>query len=162
MLCRIVLATLLVTIVTTVGQDPPRRRQDGGPPPGPRPWDQDVAVFRVAPDGASERLAVFERAGVATIARLADGRLVAAHQHFPERPSEDFDKVAVHFSSDDGRTWTPPQVIQLDGLPEGMRFPFDPTLVHAPGRAGATLLHFRGARPRPRSIAARNLFGHFD
>jgi hypothetical protein len=97
-------------------------------------------------DGTVDRLAVFERAGVATLARLKDGRLIAAHQHFPADSPADFDKVAVHFSEDDGRTWTQPQVIQLTGLPEGMRFPFDPTLVPLPD--GKVRLYFTSVKRR--------------
>ena len=80
------------------------------------------------------------------MARLKDGRLVAAHQHFPADNDADFDKVAVHFSSDEGRAWTPPQVIRVDGLPEGMRFPFDPTLVTLPD--GRVRLYFTSLKGR--------------
>src|SRR6185295_4962275 len=71
---------------------------------------------------------------------------VAAHQHFPADNDADFDKVAVHFSSDEGRTWTPPQVIRLEGLPAGMRFPFDPTLVPLPD--GRVRLYFTSLKGR--------------
>ncbi|UCE46963.1 MAG: exo-alpha-sialidase, partial [Phycisphaerales bacterium] len=98
----------------------------------PGPWDNDVLVYRVGSDRAVEKLATFERAGVPTLARLKDGRLIAAHQYFPEQDEANFDKVAVHFSSDEGKSWTSPQVIRLAGLPKGMRFPFDPTLVPLP------------------------------
>lgn len=108
----------------------------------PGPWDQDVWVYRVKPDGRVEPVATFERAGVPTMARLKDGRLIAAHQCFPRNDRESFDKVAVHFSGDDGMTWTAPQVIQVAGLPEGMRFPFDPTIVSLPD--GRVRLYFTG------------------
>jgi hypothetical protein len=112
-----------------------------GPQQGaPGPWDNDVVVYRADRDGRVERLATFPRAGVVSLARLGDGRLLAAHQHFPEDDAASFDKVAVHFSSDDGRTWTPAAVISVTGLPEGMRFPFDPTLV--PLHDGRVRLYF--------------------
>ncbi len=117
----------------------PNRSQNG-------PWNNDVLVFRVPADGAAERLATFPRAGVPTAARLADGRLIAAHQHFPADDDAAFDKVAVHFSSDEGRTWTSPAVIELEGLPAGMRFPFDPTLVPLPD--GRIRLYFTSLRGR--------------
>ncbi|MGV3756999.1 MAG: hypothetical protein ACO1QS_16580, partial [Verrucomicrobiota bacterium] len=82
--------------------------------------------------GKAEKPATFERAGVPTVARMKDGRLIAAHQYFPADDRANFDKVAVHFSADEGRNWTTPEVITLDGLPEGMRFPFDRTLVPLP------------------------------
>jgi hypothetical protein len=113
----------------------------------PGPWDSDVLVFRMGPDGKTERLATFPQAGVPTVALLHDGRLIAAHQHFPEDNDADFDKVAVRFSSDEGRNWTAPQVIRVEGLPEGMRFPFDPTLVPLPD--GRLRLYFTGNMRRP-------------
>lgn len=110
----------------------------------PGPWNNDILVFRAHPDGRVEALATFPRAGVSTLARMGDGRLIAAHQHFPEGNDADFDKVAVRFSEDDGRTWTSAQVIRLVGLPEGMRFPFDPTLV--PLADGRIRLYFTSRR----------------
>lgn len=108
----------------------------------PGPWNNDVLVYRVASDGAVAHVATFPRAGVPTAARLADGRLVALHQHFPEDDDANFDKVAAHFSSDEGRSWTNPVVIRVNGLPDGMRFPFDPTLVSLPD--GRVRLYFTG------------------
>jgi hypothetical protein len=98
----------------------------------PGPWDNDVHLYRAWPDGSSERVAVFERSGVPTLVRLSDGRLIAAHQWFPENDPAGFDKVAVRFSEDDGRTWSAPRVIALLGLPPDHRFPFDPTLLPLP------------------------------
>ena len=106
------------------------------------PWNNDVLAYRVSASGAVEKVATFERAGVPTVARMKDGRLIAAHQHFPENDRENFDKVAARFSSDDGKTWGAPQVLQIAGLPEGMRFPFDPTLVPLPD--GRVRLYFTG------------------
>jgi hypothetical protein len=112
----------------------------------PGPWDNDILIYRVGTNG-SEKLATFPRAGVSTLARLKDGRLAAAHQHFPADNDADFDKVAVRFSSDEGRTWTAPETIRLEGLPEGMRFPFDPTLVSlADGRVRLYFTSLKGRR----------------
>jgi hypothetical protein len=122
-----------------------RARQHG-------PWENDVVVYFVGGDGKVMRTHTFERAGVPTIARLADGRLIAAHQHFPADFGADFDKVAVHFSEDDGRKWSTVQVIDVAGLPEGMRFPFDPTLVPLPD--GRVRLYFTGNMRGPRSTPA--------
>ena len=49
----------------------------------PGPWDHDVIIYSVSRDGRIESVGKFGRSGVPTIARLADGRLIAAHQHFP-------------------------------------------------------------------------------
>ena len=140
---------LLVVVLNSLAAQP-------GPPPftesgrpnreRPGPWDNDVLVYVARANGAVEKLATFPRAGVSTVTRLADGRLAAAHQHFPADNDADFDKVAVRFSSDEGRTWTAPQTIRLQGLPEGMRFPFDPTLV--PLSDGRVRLYFTSLKGR--------------
>lgn len=118
------------------------------PPPRPAggPWNQDVDVWRVPAAGEVRKLATFERAGVPSLARLADGRLIAAHQYFPAGDPANFDKVAVHSSDDEGATWTAARVIGLAGLPEGLRFPFDPTLVPLPD--GRVRLYFTSLRGR--------------
>lgn len=131
---------------------PPKPRKVLPGPDTPGPWDRDVLVYRVGADGSPAKVATFERAGVPTVARLADGRLIVAAQHFPEGNAADFDKVAVRFSDDDGRTWSAPKVIEVAGLPETMAFPFDPTLLPLPdGRVRlyfTSRLHGR-ARPEP-------------
>lgn len=123
------------------GAGRPNRDRDG-------PWDHDVRVVRVGADGRSTPLATFPRAGVVSLARLADGRVLAAHQHFPEDDDAAFDKVAVRTSTDDGATFSAPTVIGVEGLPEGMRFPFDPTLVPLPD--GRVRLYFTAAPLRSR------------
>ncbi|MEW6304534.1 MAG: exo-alpha-sialidase [Verrucomicrobiota bacterium] len=129
--------------LAVVAQPQPRGPGPGLPAQGmPGPWDRDVIVHRASASGTVTKLGTFERAGVPTIARLKDGRLIAAHQHFPANDAGSFDKVAVRFSADEGKTWSGPHVIQLSGLPEGMRFPFDPTLVPLPD--GRVRLYFTG------------------
>jgi hypothetical protein len=151
---------LLLVPFLLAGADQPPGQNRAGPPAGPAPgqpgpWDQDVLVHRVSSNGAVEALATFDRSGVPTIARLADDRLIAATQHFPEDDSRNFDTVAVRFSGDEGRTWTPPRVIELTGLPQGMRFPFDPTLVPLPGgrvRLYFTSVHQSAVQPQMPAI----------
>jgi hypothetical protein len=127
LLCCALVAAGGAILAASQRPQPPRPRAGQ-----PGPWDNDILVFHVDRAGRASRLATFERAGVSTLARMRDGRLIAAHQHFPADSDADFDKVAVHFSSDDGKSWDKAQVIRLSGLPDGMRFPFDPTLVPLP------------------------------
>lgn len=98
----------------------------------PGPWDNDVWILQVRPGAAPERIAGFERAGVPTLARLPDGRLLAAFQHFPRHDPASFDRVAASFSSDQGRSWSPPQPIRIQDFESDLARPFDPTLVVLP------------------------------
>jgi len=144
---RLIVATLAILMFACVlpmaqGQDPSPIREGPAGVRGPGPWDNDVLVYQVGRSGQVTQIASFARAGVPTLARLKDGRLIAAHQYFPEKDEASFDKVAVRFSADEGQTWSAPQVIQVAGLPEGMRFPFDPTLV--PLSDGRVRLYFTG------------------
>ena len=125
---------------------PPKNQPPPSMLPQNGPWNNDVLVYHAKADGSIEKLAKFERAGVPTINRMKDGRLIAAHQHFPENDPASFDKVAIHFSSDEGQAWTPAVVMKLNGLPEGMRFPFDPTLVPLPD--GRVRMYFTSLRGR--------------
>ena len=110
----------------------------------PGPWDNDVLVYRVKPDGQSEKLATFERAGVPTLTRLSDGQLISAFQYFPKDDNRNFDRVAVRFSSDEGLTWTDARPIVVEGLESGLARPFDPTLLPLPG--GRLRLYFTSNR----------------
>lgn len=112
----------------------------------PGPWDNDVLVCRVATNGAPEKLATFERAGVPTLARLKDGRILAAFQHFPSNDERNFDRVAVRFTSNEGRGWTAPEPIVVEGMEPGLMRPFDPTLVPLPD--GRVRLYFTSNRSR--------------
>jgi hypothetical protein len=96
------------------------------------PWQNDVLVFRTGAQGSSRQVHVFERAGVPTLARLKDGRVMAAFQHFPSDDERNFDRVAVSFSTDEGATWSKPQPIMVEGMEQGLARPFDPTLVPLP------------------------------
>lgn len=92
------------------------------------PWKRDL-MTAVSANGTtfSEPEVFVERAGVPSVVREGDGRLVAAFQWFPEDVAA-WDKVAVAFSEDDGATWTDPETIVVEGLPEGYQRPFDPTV----------------------------------
>lgn len=137
------LALLTAAFPLLAQQSPPGRagRQDVN---RPGPWDNDVLVYRADADGRSEKLATFERAGVPTLARLKDGRLISAFQHFPKDDDRNFDRVAVRFSSDEGRTWTAATPIVVEGMETGLARPFDPTLVPLPD--GRVRLYFTSNR----------------
>jgi hypothetical protein len=110
----------------------------------PGPWDNDELVYRVAPGGEPEKLATFARAGVPTVARLKVGRLLAAFQNFPQDDHRHFDRVAVCFSGDEGRTWTKPEPIVVEGMEAGLARPFEPTLMPLPD--GRVRLYFTANR----------------
>lgn len=110
----------------------------------PGPWDNDLLVYSIDGTGAQKELAVIQGAGVSTVARMKDGRLIAAFQHFPQEDSANFDRIAVQFSGDEGRTWSRPEPIAVDGMDAGLVRPFDPTLVVLPD--GRIRLYFTSNR----------------
>lgn len=111
------------------------------------PWKRDLMMAKSADGTAFGAATTFvERAGVPSVVREADGRLVAAFQWFPQDDAA-WDKVAVSFSEDDGATWTEPRTIALEGLPENYQRPFDPTL--AVTEDGRLRLYFTTAVGKP-------------
>jgi hypothetical protein len=142
------LLALLLAALPLVAQEPPPPGRTGPPgPPSrnrPGPWDNDVLVHRLNTNGSADKLATFERAGVPTLARLQDGRIIAAFQHFPQDDDRNFDRVAVCFSRDEGGTWSRPEPITVKGLEPGLARPFDPTLVPLPD--GRVRLYFTSNR----------------
>ncbi len=108
------------------------------------PASNDVLVYRVKSDATAEQVSRFERAGVATLTRLQDGRLLAAFQHFPADDPQHFDRVAVSFSTDEGGLWTKPQPVVVESMEEGLVRPFDPTLVAMPD--GRVRMYFTSNR----------------
>jgi len=111
-------------------------------------------------DGALGPLATFERAGVPTLARLGDGRLIAAYQHFPQDDQRNFDRVAVRFSSDEGRTWTAPAPIEVNGMEPGLSRQFDPTLVPLPD--GRIRIYFTSNRSRDFRMSTPEVLRNLD
>lgn len=91
-------------------------------------WSEDGRTF-----GGSE---VFQdSSGVPSVVRWRGDTLVCAFQWFREpRTAPTWDRVAVKFSYDAGKSWTEPTPIVVQNIPEGYQRPFDPTLVVADGR----------------------------
>lgn len=96
----------------------------------PGPWDHDLCILK-STDGLhfGRRQQFVAGGGVASVVRDAKGRLIAAFQWFPRQKREDFDRVAVKVSTNEGKTWTDPQTIKLEGMPGDYLRPCDPTLV---------------------------------
>lgn len=66
--------------------------------------------------------------GVPNLVNDGKGRLIATFQWFPQGRSDAWDKIAVRFSTDRGKSWTNPEPITVEGLPPGHNRPCDPTL----------------------------------
>lgn len=125
--------------------------------PAAGPWNDELVVQRVASDGKPATLATFGRANVSSIARLADGRLVLAFQGFPADDPPRFNRTAVRFSGDDGRTWSEPEPIVVTGLEAGLAPPFDPALVALPdGRVRLYFISHSGTEAAPGQTAVHS------
>jgi len=136
---------------------------------GPGPWDNRLVVAR-SEEGLNfdeTGVVVAEGGGVPDLMRDAQGRLVAIFQYFPQDSDDEFDRIAVAFSDDEGRTWTKPQVITISGLPPvALKAPCDPDIVLlADGRARLyfTCNMHGEERKWPRTLSAVSTDGvHFD
>lgn len=94
------------------------------------PWKNDLSLWESKDGVRFQRVGVFvERGGVPSLVSDGMGRLVSVFQWFTFERKEDFDRVAVRVSEDDGETWSDPQAIRVEGLPESYERPYDPTLV---------------------------------
>jgi hypothetical protein len=115
------------------GANRPARRPANPALPRMGPWNNDLELFR-SRDGKSFSPATtfVERAGVPCLTQDAQGRLIAVFQWFPMDRREDFDRIAVAFSTDQGATWTEPRRVTFTGLPAEYVRQFDPTLVSLP------------------------------
>lgn len=97
------------------------------------PWQQDLDIV-LSEDGGNNfgtAKVLVERAGVPSMIRDAQGRLILVFQWFPNN-SPDFDQVAVMFSTDNGTSWSAPKSIVVNGFPSNQQRPFDPTIVQLP------------------------------
>ena len=102
------------------------------PTPNGGPWNNDVDIVKIDSAGNQTKLGSFQGAGVSTVTRISDGRLIAAFQYFPIDAPRQFDRIAFSFSNDEGVSWSRPTPIQIDDYPTDMVRPFDPTLVALP------------------------------
>ncbi len=113
----------IVALLALVPQDPPRQDRPG-------PWDGDLWLLE-STDGVrfKKKNKLLEGGGVPTLIADRKGRLIAAYQWFPKDRSDAFDRIAVSVSEDQGKSWTEPKPIAIEGFPEEMIRPCDPTLV---------------------------------
>jgi hypothetical protein len=128
-------ALSLSTLVGTAAESQGPQRGEGGERMRPQrrqgtPWNNDLKLLR-SKDGMefTERTTFVERAGVPCLTQDKNGRLIAVFQWFPFERRDAFDKIAVKFSEDSGKTWSAPRAIELSTLPPGYDRAFDPTLV---------------------------------
>ena len=85
-------------------------------------WSSDGITFN-AP-------VVFQdSSGVPSVIKWKGDTLIATFQWFRQpKLSPTWDRVAVKFSYDNGRNWSQPKPIFVNGLPSNYQRPFDPTL----------------------------------
>ncbi len=137
------------TSVTTTQTEPPESEGEMHNPPEDMftqvcengeemkgPWNNYLGITTLSSSeskaqGSSTKTLV-EAGGVPTLIQNADGDLIAAFQWFPCDNEDAFDKVAISTSKDEGKTWSDPEPIEVDGLPDGYQRPFDPTLALLP------------------------------
>jgi predicted GH43/DUF377 family glycosyl hydrolase len=98
------------------------------------PWNNALRIAYSNDGIAFGANSVFQdSSGVPTVIKWKGDTLVAAFQWFrlPQNSSS-WDKVAVKFSYNNGKSWTEPTPIIINGLPQTYQRPFDPALVVTP------------------------------
>ncbi len=121
-LSSLVLSSLVSTTTALYAQMMPQT--------GAVPWNSNLMI-RSGTDGNSfgAETKFADSSGVPSLLKDAQGRILAAFQWFPAPlRSQYWDKVAVKISDDNGKTWSQPQPIVVNGLPSTYQRPFDPTL----------------------------------
>ena len=104
--------------------------------PNGGPWQSGLRVAWSSDGRTFGPWSLFQdSSGVPSAVRWKGDTMVCAFQWFREpRTAPTWDRVAVKFSYDAGRTWTEPTPIVMNNLPTGYQRPFDPTLAVADGR----------------------------
>lgn len=96
-----------------------------------QPWKMPISIAR-STDGISfTNSTIFQdSSGVPCVIRWKGDTLICAFQWF-RLPvgSPGWDRVAVKYSYDNGKNWTNPTPIVMNGIPGTYQRPFDPTLV---------------------------------
>jgi len=111
---------------------------------GAKPWEMDLYLLRSDEDGMfkkfnHERTLIIEHGAVPNLLLTSDGSLIATFQYFYDKESEEVisnGKMSYSISKDEGETWSEPQPINFNGLPEPELYinphhdkPVDPSLV---------------------------------
>lgn len=118
------------------------------------PWKRTMYVRESSDGSTSGSAKVFVKAADVPSAIIdKNGKIIVAFQWFPFDDPISFGKVAIMTSTDQGKTWSEPTVINIAGLPAGFQKPFDPTLLLLPD--GRIRLYFtsgkEGQKPKPGS-----------
>jgi hypothetical protein len=94
------------------------------------PWENPLMVARSSDGVTFTNPAVFQDSGGVPSAVPWRGDTLACVFQWCRAPvnGPTWDKVAVKFSYDRGATWTEPQLVVFNGLPQQYQRPFDPTL----------------------------------
>ena len=115
--------------------DPSTSDGIGSPPPWvpdqPGPWDGAMHIA-TSSDGLqfTPGELFLDHAGVPCLTRTTDHVLIATYQYFSFENEAEFGYMAYSVSTDEGTSWSDPEVISLEGLPAyGNALPVDPALV---------------------------------
>jgi hypothetical protein len=112
-------------------QEPTEPAQEADPLLATRgTWNEDLVLLRSTNGSSWSPVGVLTAgAGSPSLCRMADGRLLLAHQSYPADDPTNYDRMVVRFSDDDGATWSEPQPLEVATFPDNLRAPFDPHVV---------------------------------
>jgi hypothetical protein len=97
---------------------------------GNPPWERPLKIAWSSDGSTFNTTSIFQdSSGVPSAVRWKGDTLACVFQWFRQPVnSATWDKVAIKFSYDAGRSWTHPTPIKINGFPAAYQRPFDPTL----------------------------------
>lgn len=146
----------------TPAREPARDQARGKPradwvPPRPGPWLGTIRAAR-STDGLQfqpvEAVAI-RFANAPAVTRLPDGRLLLVYEYFSRTNRRDFGRLGFSCSKDDGKTWSPPEPLEIRRLSRRVGRPRGPVFMKT--SSGPLELYFVCDDPKGRQtiLAAR-------
>ena len=106
------------------------------------PWDSSI-ILATSTDGLifTKEDALVEHAAVPNLFMTANGDVIATYQYFVEDGEVTIDgAIAYSLSKDQGKTWTDPAIVTIEGLPEANSGPTDPSYIFVTRAVDPTLV----------------------
>ena len=137
-----------------------RERPTSGPaswlPRHAGPWDASLHMARSKDGLTFEAVAepIIRYASAPTMTRLADGRLLLVFEHYPRTDRRLFGGLGFSLSSDNGKTWSNAQPLEIEDLSRTSGSPRSPALAVKPDGSLELLFLWKNKSSRGNVLSA--------